>query len=77
MGGKSAAQRSAEELRTIRNRCLRAVADNNLATLQAQLDRLTTQEMRWLRSDADILSGHIGERLQNLPPAMKVGDRDE
>lgn len=76
MGGKTAAQRSAEELRAIRNRCLRAVGDNNRATLTAQFAKLTTPELRRLRADVRQLSGFIGDELVS-DHRMKVGDRDE
>lgn len=74
MGGKSAAQRSADDLRTIRNRCLRAVGDSNRATLKAQFGRLTTSELRHLRDDVDRMSTFICDELATR---MEVGDRDE
>lgn len=65
------------QLRALRNRCLRAVAESNDSVLRDAFRKMTPAELRALRADADVLSGRIGDHLANLPDVMKVSDRDE
>ncbi len=68
---------SGEQLRALRNRCLRAVRERNWSVVEAALRKMTPAEIRQLRDDAARLHATLGAWLDGLPEAMKVSDRDE
>lgn len=73
----TAQQRSYTELRALRNRCLRAVADNNASTLEAAFHRMTPAELRALKADAVTIAWCVQSFLDGRPDVMKEGPRDE
>lgn len=66
-----------DQVRMLRNRCLRAVRENNWSVMQDALRKLTPSEIRQLRDDAAKLHATLGTYLHEMPDVMKVSDRDE